>query len=233
MHHFSDTASSANAVLPLLLWHAAVLHRCGLLLSSSMVWQSQSWAVQKNSWADQDAAWDVDFGGSKEPHIRWGGPELHAGAILRAGEGRSIAKLCHELHKNSCTNRDADWNVDLGRPKEACIRQDCTLAPPGAHDWTIRVWRRCSLMSNYSDHLLLLILLLRLQTWCLDAWTSAAMRSMRECKQFQFDSSWSFCRTQQMIITADITKQHASTTAFTIHHQRHSIKLTKDAINIV
>ena len=25
------------------------------------------------------------------------------------------------------------------------------LAPPGEYDWTVRVWRRCSLMSNYFD----------------------------------------------------------------------------------
>ena len=31
----------------------------------------------------------------------------------------------------------------------------CTLAPPGEYDWTVRVRRRCGLMSNYFDHLLL------------------------------------------------------------------------------
>jgi len=33
----------------------------------------------------------------------------------------------------------------------------CTLAPPGEYDWAIGVWRRCGLMSNYFDHLLVLI----------------------------------------------------------------------------
>jgi len=32
----------------------------------------------------------------------------------------------------------------------------CTLAPPGEYVWTVRVRQRCSLMSNYFDHLLLL-----------------------------------------------------------------------------
>jgi len=27
-----------------------------------------------------------------------------------------------------------------------------TLAPPGECDWTVRVRRRCGLMSNYLDH---------------------------------------------------------------------------------
>jgi len=31
----------------------------------------------------------------------------------------------------------------------------CTLAQPGKYDWTDRVRRRCGLMSNYFDHLLL------------------------------------------------------------------------------
>jgi len=32
----------------------------------------------------------------------------------------------------------------------------CTLAPPCEYDWTVQVWRRCGLMSNYFDHLFLL-----------------------------------------------------------------------------
>jgi len=36
----------------------------------------------------------------------------------------------------------------------------CTLTPPGEYDWTIDVRWRCGLMSNYFDHLLLLLLLL-------------------------------------------------------------------------
>jgi len=30
-----------------------------------------------------------------------------------------------------------------------------TWARPGEYDWTIRLWRRCGIMSNYFDHLLL------------------------------------------------------------------------------
>jgi len=33
----------------------------------------------------------------------------------------------------------------------------CTLAPPGEYDWTVHVRWRCGLMSNYFDHLLLLL----------------------------------------------------------------------------
>jgi len=40
-----------------------------------------------------------------------------------------------------------------GGPKEAW---EAPLASPGKYDWTICLRRRCGLMSNYFDHLLLL-----------------------------------------------------------------------------
>jgi len=33
----------------------------------------------------------------------------------------------------------------------------CTLVPPEEYDWTVHVRRWCGLMSNYFDHLLLLL----------------------------------------------------------------------------
>jgi len=36
------------------------------------------------------------------------------------------------------------------------LSKGCTLAPPGKYNWTVHVWRRCGLMSNYFVHLLLL-----------------------------------------------------------------------------
>ena len=55
--------------------------------------------------------------------------------------------------------------MDLGGPKEAQIQSyspgcvnvpswEGTLTQPGEYDWTIRLQRRCGLMSNYFDHLL-------------------------------------------------------------------------------
>ena len=44
--------------------------------------------------------------------------------------------------------------MDSDGPKEACIRWGCTLAPPGKYHWTIHVWRRCGLLSDYFDPLL-------------------------------------------------------------------------------
>jgi len=57
------------------------------------------------------------------------------------------------------------WVVDSGRPKETQVQSysrgganmlllEGTLAPPGEYDWTVRLLRRCGLMSNYfDDHL--------------------------------------------------------------------------------
>jgi len=41
-----------------------------------------------------------------------------------------------------------------------------TLAPPGEYDWTARLLRGCSVMSNCFDHLLLLLLLFDLYNGC-------------------------------------------------------------------
>ena len=44
--------------------------------------------------------------------------------------------------------------MDLGGSNETLIRWRCILAPPGHHDCTVRVRRRCGLfLSNYFDHL--------------------------------------------------------------------------------
>jgi len=37
----------------------------------SVHWKELS-EMCKNGWTDRDAVWDVDWGGSKEPRIRWG-----------------------------------------------------------------------------------------------------------------------------------------------------------------
>jgi len=40
------------------------------------------------------------------------------------------------------------------------VYMGCTFAPPGVYDWTVGVWQRCGLMSNYFDHLFLYLYLL-------------------------------------------------------------------------
>jgi len=67
---------------------------------------------------------------------------FYEGAILRgkwSGPLESMGTVCHKLCKSGWTNRDAIWDVDLGRPKEACITWGCTLAPRGEYDGTVHV----------------------------------------------------------------------------------------------
>jgi len=69
-------------------------------------------------------------------------------------ESEVLPSVCQSVTvvscKNSWTDRDAVWVVDLGWPKEPwCIRRGCTVAPPGKYDWTVHVQRRCGLLSNY------------------------------------------------------------------------------------
>ena len=60
--------------------------------------------------------WVVDLGGhGPRNHVLVGGPHpLREGAIL--------GTLCRELCKNGLTSRDAVRDVELGEPKEACVR---------------------------------------------------------------------------------------------------------------
>jgi len=62
--------------------------------------------------------------------------------------------VCHDRQpcKNGWTDQDAVWELDSGGPKQACVRWECILAPPGEYDWTVR---RCGLMSRLFEHLLL------------------------------------------------------------------------------
>jgi len=82
--------------------------------------------------------------------------------------------VCHRSKpcKNGWNNRDAIWNLDLGKSffymrnseflgyanlmqsKEACIRWRCILAPPGKYHWTVHVRQWHGLLSTYFDYLL-------------------------------------------------------------------------------
>ena len=56
-----------------------------------------------------------------------------------------------------------------GHPSEllliSCLMR-CTVTSPGKYDWGVHVRRRCSLMSNYFDHLLLLFQSLSAFVFC-------------------------------------------------------------------
>ena len=75
----------------------------------------------------------MDSGGPKEACIRCGSkinPHLK-GQFLGVGHVQPCLTLCRQLCKNSSTDRDAIWIVDLGRSKEAFVTWGDTLAQPG------------------------------------------------------------------------------------------------------
>ena len=74
----------------------------------------------------------------------------------------------HEPCKNGWTNGDGLWVVDSGR----------AILSTGN---TVHVWWRCGLLSNYSDHLLLLYLLLLLNSQRCDHTWNWAYRGPRQC----------------------------------------------------
>jgi len=80
----------------------------------------------------------------------------HRTTIVTQKHGLFVCHSC-EPCKNGWTNWDAIWVVESGWPKEPCIRWGCTLAQPGEYDGTFHMQRRCWLISNYFDHLLLLL----------------------------------------------------------------------------
>ena len=80
------------------------------------------------------------------------------------GNGRTTVRFRDTLRLsvhwiNGWTDRFAVLVVDSGRPKEAQVQSYSPVAPMCSHcHWTVHVWRRCGLLSNYFDHLLLLVL---------------------------------------------------------------------------
>jgi len=125
-----------------------------------------------NGWTGQDAIWVVDSGGPREACIRWDlDPAcLCREAVIRGKDmPRHARRHCHQLCKNGWTNWFAVWVVDSGGLKEGHVQSylpvgsnvpshEGTLMQPDEYDWTIRLWWRCACMSNYFDHLLLLLL---------------------------------------------------------------------------
>jgi len=76
--------------------------------------------------------WVVDSGCPREPCVRWGTDLPAKGQFwgVSGGPLQSIGTVCRKLCKNDWIDTDAVWNVDSGRPKEACtcIKLECTLA---------------------------------------------------------------------------------------------------------
>jgi len=83
-----------------------------------------------------------------------------------------VGTFCGALCRNGWTDRFAVWVVDSGGPKEAQVQSysprgantwEGTLAPPGEYYWTVRLRGRCGILSNYFDHLFVLLTTLSCQ----------------------------------------------------------------------
>jgi len=85
--------------------------------------------------------------------------------------------------------------IDLGGPKEAQVqshlpggangpKREGTLTSPGEYDWTVRLQRRCGLMSNYFDHLFIYLL----TGYCTNNYKHTHSRSMASWRSV----NWSF-----------------------------------------
>jgi len=93
----------------------------------------------------------------------WMGPRSHVlddGVEIHTHEGTIVTDQ-YSTQSNSAAAYAWQWTYSKlpskwqNRYGVDASRRECTLAPPGEYDWTTRVWRRRSLMSNYSDHLFL------------------------------------------------------------------------------
>jgi len=49
------------------------------------------------------------------------------------------------------------YSYEYAEELQPTLYMGCTLAPPGNYYWTVRPRRRCRLMSNYFDHLYILL----------------------------------------------------------------------------
>jgi len=99
----------------------------------------------RNGWTD----WDVfvmDSGGPKETWSK--------GAIFR---GKNVPWLARRHSAMSCAKTAEPIQMPFGLCSRMGPRKHVwhggTLAQPGEYDWTVRMRRRCGLMSNYFDHL--------------------------------------------------------------------------------
>jgi len=92
---------------------------------------------------------NVDFGGPKEPCIRWGSRSSHTKGQIwepkEAGLWHARKCLCGRYTRND----SADGRIDTLRMPTGVYWMGCTLLQPGEYDWTVRVRRRCGLISNY------------------------------------------------------------------------------------
>ena len=112
----------------------------------------------KNGWTDRNGVWVEDSGGPKEPCIGWGSRLPRGkGQFWGRRKGWPVVKYMDtlpwavqtQLNQSKCC-----LGFGLGWVHGSMYKVGCTLAPTGEYHWTVRVPWRCSLLSNYYEHLL-------------------------------------------------------------------------------
>ena len=117
-----------------------------------------------NGWTNRDAVLVMDSHGPKESCVRWGsrspwewailgerGTHLQSGDMLPWAVQKRFIRLIRHL---GCGLRWAEGSKSSPGGSKV-LSWEGTLAPPGEYNWTVHLRRRCGLMSNYFDHLLL------------------------------------------------------------------------------
>ena len=114
----------------------------------------------KKGWTNRDAVWVMDSGGLKR--VLDGTQIPHAKGAITGGHDMPYDTLPWAIHKwlhRSISRLSCGLGWAKGSTSSivfAIAFHEGTLAPPDEYDCTDRVRRRCGLMSNYFDHLLLL-----------------------------------------------------------------------------
>jgi len=112
----------------------------------------------KNSWHDRDSIWAVESDGPKELCVRWRSRSPHAKWQFLGRKRRPIIK-----YRDSLLWVVQKW-LNQSRCQSGCALRwvqgstyqiVCRLAPISNHEWTIHARRRCGLLSNYIDQLLI------------------------------------------------------------------------------
>ena len=119
------------------------------------------WAVQ-NGWTDRDTVWVMDSDGPSEACIRCGPDPPCEGAIISEKDlpghaDDSLPWAAQKWLNRSICGLGCGLGWAEGSTSSIVFARLRQLAPATEYDWTVRLRRRCVLMSYYFDHLLLLL----------------------------------------------------------------------------
>jgi len=110
----------------------------------------------KNGWTYRFAIWIVDSVGPKEAQVQScspGSANVPDDTLPWAVRKRLNWSICRLGCAWLGWTEESTSSIVFARWRQWALMGG-TLAPPDECDWTVRLRRRCGLMSNYFDHLL-------------------------------------------------------------------------------